>query len=128
MDAGDGRGAGEGDLDGVARLNGKLGLTGNRSVGEELSGYYVEAGYDVLALVAGSRQSLVPFARWESYDTQAAVPAGFARNPANEIETLTVGVNWKPIEQLIFKADWQDIDNGAGTGVDQFNLALGYIF
>lgn len=118
----------EGDLDGVARLNGKLGLTGNRSVGEELSGYYVEAGYDVLALVAGSRQSLVPFARWESYDTQAAVPAGFARNPANEIETLTVGINWKPIEQLIFKADWQDIDNGAGTGVDQFNLALGYIF
>lgn len=118
----------EGDLDGVARLNGKLGLTGNRSVGEELSGYYVEAGYDVLALVAGSRQSLVPFARWESYDTQAAVPAGFARNPANEIETLTVGINWKPIEQLIFKADWQDVDNGAGTGVDQFNLALGYIF
>ena len=33
-----------------------------------------------------------------------------------------------PIEQLIFKADWQDVDNGAGTGVDQWNLALGYIF
>ena len=56
------------------------------------------------------------------------MPAGFARNPANEIETLTLGVNWKPIEQLIFKADWQDVENGAGTGVDQFNLALGYIF
>jgi len=118
----------EGDLDGVARLNARLGLTGNRSVGEELSGAYIEAGYDVLARVAASRQSLVPFVRWESYDTQAAVPAGFARNPASDIETLTVGVNWKPIEQLIFKADWQDVDNGAGTGVDQFNLALGYIF
>ena len=58
----------------------------------------------------------------------AAVPAGFARNPANEIETLTLGVNWKPIEQLIFKADWQDVENGADTGVDQFNLSLGYIF
>ena len=117
-----------GDIDGVARLNEKLGLTGDRSVGERLDGYYLEAGFDVLALRAGSRQSLVPFARWESYDTQAAVPSGFARNPANEIEVLTVGVNWKPIEQLIFKADWQDVKNGAGTGVDQFNLALGYIF
>ncbi len=118
----------EGDLDGVARLNQKLGLTGNRSVGEELAGYYVEAGYDVLSLAAESRQALIPFARWESYDTQAAVPAGFARNPANDIEILTVGIDWKPIEQLILKADWQDVKNGAGTGVDQFNLALGYIF
>ena len=117
----------EGDLDGVARLNQKLALSGNRSVGEELSGYYVEAGYDVLSLVE-SRQALIPFARFESYDTQAAVPSGFGRNPANEIETLTLGVNWKPIEQLIFKADWQDVENGAGTGVDQWNLALGYIF
>ena len=70
----------EGDLDGVARLNQKLALTGNRSVGEELSGYYVEAGYDVLSLVE-SRQALIPFARFESYDTQEAVPAGFATQP-----------------------------------------------
>lgn len=117
-----------GELDGVARLNRKLALTGDRSVGKKLGGYYLEAGYDVLGRVADSRQSLVPFARWESYDTQREVPSGFARNPANEIEILTVGVSWKPIEQLIFKADWQDVDNGAGTGVDQFNLALGYIF
>lgn len=118
------------ELDDVARLNQKLGLTGNRSIGEALDGYYLEAGYDVLGFAgAGSnRQSLVPFARWETYDTQAAVPTGFARNPANDVEILTVGVNWKPFEQVIFKADWQDVDNGAGTGVDQFNLALGYIF
>lgn len=117
----------EGDLDGVARLNQKLVLAGNRSVGEELAGYYVEAGYDVFSF-GQSRQALIPFARFESYDTQEAVPAGFTRNPANEIETLTLGVNWKPIEQLIFKADWQDVENGAGTGVDQWNLSLGYIF
>ena len=71
----------EGDLDGVARLNQKLALTGNRSVGEELAGYYVEAGYDVLALAAESRQALIPFVRCESYDTQAAVPAGIRAQP-----------------------------------------------
>jgi hypothetical protein len=116
------------ELDGVARLNEKLGLTGNRSVGDSMSGYYVEAGYDVMGLADSSRQSLVPFARWESYDTQDSVPAGFARNPANDVDVLTLGINWKPIEQLIFKADWQDVDNGAGTGVDQINFALGYVF
>jgi len=118
----------EGALGGVARLNQALALTGNRSVGEKFGGTYLEAGYDVLGRVAGNRQSLVPFARWESYDTQRAVPSGFTRSRANEVETLTVGVNWQPIEQVILKADWQDVKNGAGTGVDQFNLALGYIF
>jgi len=116
------------ELDEVARLNRKLGLTGDRSVGERLNGYYVELGYDLLGSVGDGRQELVPFARWESYDTQAKVPAGYARNPANEVEILTLGLNWQPIEQVIFKADWQDVRNGAGTGIDQFNLALGYIF
>ncbi len=116
------------ELDEVARLNQKLGLTGDRSVGERLDGYYLELGYDVLGAIGDGRQELVPFARWESYDTQAKVPAGYARNPANEVEILTLGLNWQPIDQVIFKADWQDVKNGAGTGIDQFNLALGYIF
>jgi len=116
------------ELDDVARLNRALGLTGSRSVGERLEGYYLQAGYDLGTLFGGGRQSLTPFARWEAYDTQARVPAGFARDPANDVEVLTIGIDWKPIAPLVFKADWQDFDNGAGTAVDQFNLALGYVF
>jgi hypothetical protein len=56
------------------------------------------------------------------------VPAGFAANPANDVESLTLGLAFKPIDQLILKADFQDYDNGAGTATDQFNVALGYIF
>lgn len=116
-----------GELDDVAELNEALGLTGRSSLGEEFEGYYLEVGYDVLAH-RGGRQGLIPFARVESFDTQAEVPVGFERNPARNRDVLTLGLAYKPLPQLIFKADFQNFDNDAGTGVDQFNLALGYLF
>jgi hypothetical protein len=111
----------------VAALDRALGLGGEESVGEALRGWYVEAGYDVLSRRSGGA-SLVPFARWESLDTQAAVPAGFARDPANRRQLLTLGLAFKPIDQVVLKADWQNVSNDAGTGVDRFSVALGYIF
>lgn len=114
------------EVDEVAGLNRALGFTGADSVGEELEGGYLELGYDVLA--GRGDASLIPYARWETFDTQAAVPAGFAADPANDVESLTLGVAYQPIDQLIFKADYQDYDNGAGTATDQINVALGYIF
>jgi uncharacterized small protein (DUF1192 family) len=116
------------ELDDAAALNAALGLTGNRSVGEELSGYYLEAGYDLLAGRGSSQRQLIPFARFEAFDTQETVPAGFLRDPARDVESLTLGVAFKPIERWVLKLDYQDYDNGAGTGVDQINVALGYVF
>jgi hypothetical protein len=113
------------DLDDVAELDRALGFTGDASVGEALEGFYVELGYDLLA---GGQRSLTPYVRWEQLDTQAEVPAGFTRNPARDVESLTLGVAFQPIDPIILKADYQDYDNGAGTGVDQINVALGYIF
>jgi hypothetical protein len=113
------------DLDDVAELDRALGFTGDASVGEVLEGFYVELGYDLLA---GGARSLTPYVRWEQFDTQAEVPAGFTRNPARDVESLTLGIAFQPIDPIILKADYQDYDNGAGTGVDQINAVLGYIF
>ena len=115
------------ELDDVSRLNDTLGLSGSGSVGETLEGYYVEVGYDLFANRGGD-SALIPYARWETYDTQAEVPAGFSRNPARDVESLTLGLAYQPIDPLVFKIDYQDYDNGAGTGLDQFNAAIGYIF
>ena len=115
------------ELDDVARLNAALGFTGNQSVGERLEGHYVQLGYDVLAGRGGER-SFTPYARWEQLDTQAEVPAGFRANPANDLESLTLGFAFQPIDEVVFKVDHQNYDNEAGTGVDQFNVLLGYIF
>lgn len=112
----------------VPRLNAALGLSGAASIGEEMRGQYVELGYDVFSQRADARTQLIPFVRWEQIDTQHDVPAGFRRNPANDQEILTYGLSWLPQRQLVFKVDFQDFDNEAGTGVDQFNLGVGYVF
>ncbi len=114
------------DLDEVASLNEVLGLEGAASAGEVLEGAYVQVGYDLLGGRRG--RSLTPFVRWESLDTQQAVPDGFAADPANDIDILTLGLAYQPIEQLILKLDYQEVSTGAQTGVDQLNVGLGYIF
>lgn len=114
------------ELDDVARLNDALGYEGNQSVGETLEGGYLQVGYDVLA--GRGKSSLTPYLRWEQINTQEEVPDGWSANPANDEQLLTLGLAYQPIEQLIFKAEYQNIDNEGGTGVDQFNLSMGYIF
>jgi FTR1 family protein len=118
------------DLDNVAELNAAHpdSLTGDLSVGERLSGYYLELGYDVMTRWPHGEQSLTPYVRREQMNTQDEVPAGFSANPANDSESLTYGVAYAPIDPLIVKVDYQNLDNAAGSGVDQFNVAVGYIF
>ena len=56
------------------------------------------------------------------------MPAGYERNPENDVHELTLGLSFKPIDRLVFKADWQQKRNAARTGVNQWNLGLGYVF
>jgi hypothetical protein len=95
------------------------------SPGTEQRGYYLEAGYDLLS---GQKQAVIPFVRWEDLNTQYAVPTGFVRDPASYQRFLTAGVNYKPIEQLVLKGDFQDVITGDSSGVNRWSLAVGYIF
>jgi hypothetical protein len=112
----------------AAAINRALGLAGEEGIGKAQSGDYVEAGYDLLSLRPGSRQRLIPFARFERYDTQSEVPAGFERNPANDAHVLTFGFNYYPIDQLVVKANVLRVRNEARTGQNEFQLGLGYVF
>ena len=111
----------------AARLNAALGIAGSDSIGERLEGHYLELAYDVLAR-RGGRASLSPFVRVESIDTQVRVPAGFERDPIFDREILTWGAAWQPIDRLVFKVGYQDWTNSGGTGFDEWNLAMGYLF
>jgi hypothetical protein len=114
-----------GDATAIDEANG---FTGDDSVGSRQWGWYLQGGFDVLSLRSGSRASLTPFVRYERYDTQAEVPAGYLRNLENDATVLTVGAVFKPIEPIALKLDWQQRRNAARTGVDQWNLGLGYLF
>jgi hypothetical protein len=115
-------------LSDVAELDRVRGLAGGESIGSRLEGGYVQLGYDLFARFPHGEQALIPFARYERTDTQASVPAGFRADPANDSRSWTFGLSYKPIPQVVFKADYQDYDNRAGTGLDRVSLALGYIF
>jgi hypothetical protein len=116
-----------GTIGDAAEINAFNGLSGDESVPRKFKGSYVEAGYDVL-FPRGGRASLVPFARWERYNTQESVPAGFAANPENDVRLWTLGLQFRPIPQVVVKLDYQDYKNEASTGVDRWNLALGWLF
>jgi hypothetical protein len=118
-------------LDDAALINALNGFVGNESVGNQQWGYYVEGGYNVLSLADFTSQYfqyLAPFVRWDAFDTQAHVPSGFERNPANNRKDLTIGVNYKPIPQVVVKAEYQWLDNNADESQNQINFGLGYVF
>jgi hypothetical protein len=115
-----------GSIDDAAEINRLNGLSGASSVGERFLGHYVEAGWDVL--YGRGSDSLVAFGRWERLNTQDEVPSGFAANRANDVRVWTVGLNYRPIPQVVVKLDYQDFRNEARTGVNQWNVALGWLF
>ena len=118
-------------LDDAALINQLKGYEGNKSVGEEQSGWYVLGAYNIFsALNSGSKymEYLAPFFRYEKFDTQKEVPAGFERDPANDRTQYTFGINYKPIPSVVVKAEYQNLDNEAGEAKNQFNFGLGYVF
>jgi hypothetical protein len=109
----------------------RLGLTGTDVLGSRARGGYVEAAYDVLgALVPTTDQALLPFVRFEAMNLHDQVPAGGVKNPAVDTETLTVGVNYKPIPNVVLKADYQRRTNGVpgDDGTNQLNFGVGFVF
>ena len=112
----------------AALINQLNNFEGDESVGSKQEGWYVQAAFDVLSLASGSRMSLSPYVLYGQYDTQAEVPFGYERNPENDVRQLTLGAAFKPIDRLILKVDWQQTQNEARTGVNQWNVSLGYVF
>jgi hypothetical protein len=113
----------------AAEINRANGLTGSDSIGSELGGGYVEAAFDLMSLRAGgSSWALTPFVRYEKLNTQAEVPTGFERNPANDRSVWTAGFDLKPHHSVVIKLDYQNFKNQENTGVNQWNIALGYLF
>jgi hypothetical protein len=99
-----------------------------RLVGTEQSGGYVEAGYDVLTAMQSSKQSLIPFVRYEHLNRQQAVVPGAIPDPTNNFSVVAVGANYKPIPEIAFKADYDFETNAALTGRNQFNIGMAYLF
>jgi len=115
-------------LSDTAELNEALGLTGSNGVAETMRGGYVQIGYNALSQVASTDVAITPYYRYERVDTQATMPEGFERSLATDNAFKTIGVELKPIPNVVVKADYQWVTNDAQSGQNQFNLNLGYAF
>jgi hypothetical protein len=114
-------------IDDAGDVSRALGLPANAPVAETMRGGYVQIGYNVLSQVKTSL-ALTPYVRYEEVDTQHRVPAGFTRALAFDGDFKTLGVEFKPISNVVIKTDYQWLTNAAGTGRNQFNVNFGYAF
>jgi hypothetical protein len=104
-----------------------LRLPATAPIAETMQGGYVQVGYNVLSQFA-SEVALTPYLRFEQVDTQHRVPAGFTRDLSRDGDFTTLGIELKPIPNVVVKADYQWISNAAQTGRNQVNVNLGYSF
>ena len=100
-----------------------------QTVGSRLTGWYLQAGYDLLAARGGGWE-LIPFVKYEAFDTLAGRPAVPAKagGGAYDRSSWTLGLALKPHPNVALKLDFQDYDAGDDSAVDQFNVALGFSF
>ena len=113
----------------AAELNQVLGLAGADAVAETMQGGYAQVGYNVLSQVSAAGEvALAPYVRFERVDTQARMPVDFERSGSTDNTFTTLGVELKPISNVVVKVDHSWVSNDAATGLNQFNVALGYAF
>lgn len=98
-------------------------FTGSR-LGDKMSGYYVEASYNVLP--ASSKYQLFPFVRYENYNTQVTLNEALNTNASEHVD-LTCGVSFFLSQGAVLKADYQKLATGSNE-INQFNLGVGIWF
>lgn len=102
-------------------------ISGNEPLPEKLQGGYIEAMYNVWA--GKSEAALSPFVRYERINLNAEYDEDYnTYSAAKDFHSYTVGLAYQPIPRLIFKADYAFVSNKAETGVDEFNLGMGFNF
>lgn len=105
----------------------------NEQIGEEIFGWYLEGGVSVMpdAWKTGKLEEadLIPFVRYEEYDTQHKVAAGTVKNGANDRTEVTLGINLLLTHQFVLKADYQlRYSEAASDPNNLFNLGMGWAF
>lgn len=112
-----------GKIDSALQAFNVANATNRPYVPSEFYGWLTQGAYTVWQ---SGEMTLTPFVRYEKFDTQSDMPTGFAVDPANADHVLTAGLSFKPVTQVVFKADYQKFRDHPTN--DRFNLGLGYMF
>jgi hypothetical protein len=96
--------------------------------GSSMIGYYAEVGYNVLRSFDTNSQ-LVPFVRYEYFDTHKSVESSISKNLAYEKTAITTGISYFLAKGAVVKADVQLVKDAATNQfVKTFNAGFGIMF
>lgn len=123
-------------IDEAGRLSRVLDLGATSAIAQQMRGWYVELGYNLMPLFfEAPRMSLEPYFRFERYDTQREVAdLGFDRDRTKDVDLYVAGIQWKPIPQIVFKLDFRHFDlarttaAGSRDRADEVQGLVGYVF
>ena len=100
-----------------------------QGISDTLWGYYGEVAYDILPMMnPNTRMALEPFLRYERFNTQENVPAGFTPDETRNRTVHTIGVNFYPHPNVVFKIDYRNFDSEGGDLPDDVNIGVGFAF
>ncbi len=89
-------------------------------------GYYMTAEYDVMSHINGTYR-LPVFVQYENYNPVKETVSGVGE--LEDIENLTIGLNFYPHEQVVLKADYQIKDRNDGSDKEKtLSFGIGFIF
>jgi len=125
---------------GGLQLRGQLnyGLVSNSSayndftgsdMGSAISGWYGEIAYNLLHGMDRYESELIPFFRYEQYNTHTSVESVMVVDPSYKRNDLTFGLGWKMARGAMLKIDYQVFRNqGPEGGRQQFNAGVAIWF
>ena len=104
------------------------GATAN-DLGKSMLGYYVEAGYNVFRPFAGIENELVPFIRYEFYDTHNSLEPGTIKNLNYKNTIITTGLTFNLNQKAVIKTDVQFTKSASSEEYNKvFSAGIGVMF
>ncbi len=97
------------------------------NLGSQIMGYYLELSYNIFQALASEHQ-LIPFVRYENYNTHASVEEGIIADETFGRQEYIFGLGWKMHSGAILKADYQILNEGSNSTRNFFNMGVGVMF
>ena len=97
-------------------------------MGSSMIGYYIEAGYNVFRPFNKIKSELIPFIRYEAYNTQNSMAGNLHSNPSYDNSNITIGMGWKITPQVVIKSDLQFYNSADKSSIKMFNAGVGVMF
>lgn len=97
--------------------------------GSAMTGYYLEAAYNLFQPFASLKTELIPFVRYEEFNTHHKVDASMTAKDTYHTKVWIGGLGWKMVPGAVLKADLQFHKNMASDKFTKtFNAGIGIMF